>query len=87
MLHLKTEEPFFQTLLREAVIISVTEEVRVCRDAKDDKYLALAVSGQAECVISGDQDLIALHPFRDIPILSPARFLESLPEKPADDTT
>jgi predicted nucleic acid-binding protein len=38
----------------------------------------LAVSGQASCVIAGDEDLLTLHPFRGIPILNPAQFLDEL---------
>jgi predicted nucleic acid-binding protein len=52
--------------------------VRACRDPKDDKFLELAVSGAACCVVTGDQDLLALHPFRSVSILTPAQFLEAL---------
>jgi len=45
--------------------------VLACRDPKDDKFLALAVAGQADAIVTGDEDLLALHPFRGIPILRP----------------
>lgn len=47
----------------------------VCRDSKDDKFLHVAVCGEAEAVITGDGDLLALHPFHGIDILAPADFL------------
>ena len=46
-----------------------------CRDPEDDKFLETALMGEAECVVTGDQDLQVLSPFHNIPILSPADFL------------
>ena len=46
-----------------------------CRDPDDDKLLETALMGEAECVVTGDQDLQAMSPFQNIPILSPADFL------------
>jgi uncharacterized protein len=37
--------------------------------------LNTAVNGSATCIVTGDADLLALHPFRDIPILTPDVFL------------
>ena len=45
-----------------------------CRDPDDDKLLETALLGQADCLITGDRDLLAMSPFRQIPILSPAAF-------------
>ncbi|HEX9731264.1 MAG TPA: putative toxin-antitoxin system toxin component, PIN family [Thermoanaerobaculia bacterium] len=50
----------------------------VCRDPKDDKFLHVAVAGRADVVVTGDEDLLVLHPFRDIPIVGPRQFLEML---------
>jgi len=72
---------FLQALLREATLIEVTDPVQVCRDPKDDKYLSLAVAGQANCVVTGDEDLLALGSFRGIRILTPSQFLASLTER------
>ena len=46
-----------------------------CRDPRDDKFLEVAVSGRAQVIVSGDEDLLTLHPFERIPIVAPARFL------------
>lgn len=77
-------EEFLQTLLREAVMVAVTADLQVCRDPRDDKYLALAVTGRAACLISGDQDLLVLHPFQGVSIITPSQFLESLVRKPSN---
>lgn len=58
-----------------------SEEVRACRDASDDKFLEVIVNGHASCLVSGDKDLLSLHPFRGIPILSPADFLKALSQE------
>ncbi len=70
---------FLRSLLRETSLIEPKEEIRAWRDPKDDKYLELAVSGGAECIVSGDADLLALHPFRGVQILTPEVFLDRLP--------
>ena len=66
---------FLASLLRSSVPIEVTHSITACRDPKDDKFLELAVSGNATHIISGDRDLLALHPFRGISIVSPGDFL------------
>lgn len=58
-------------------LIEVREPVIACRDPKDDKFLALTLAIKADCLVTGDKDLLVLHPFRDIPILSPSDFLNS----------
>ena len=70
-------ERFLAALIQAAKFIEVTEPIVACRDPKDDKFLELAVSGQAACIVTSDDDLLALHPFREIPILSVEQFLES----------
>ena len=62
-------------------IVEIVQRVQVCRDLKDDKFLELAVNGRANVVVTGDDDLLSLHPFRGIDILSPAAYLDR-PGKP-----
>ena len=66
---------FLAALVRESELVEVTATVAVCRDPKDDKFLELAVSGAATHIISGDDDLLAMHPFRGITIFSPRDFI------------
>ena len=68
---------FLVTLLREAHIVRVTATVADCRDPKDNKYLELAQAAQATCIVTGDKDLLDLHPYHGIPILTPRQFLDA----------
>ncbi len=67
---------FLAALTRESQWVDVDVRIQACRDPKDDKFLELAVSGHGTHIVSGDSDLLALHPFQGIPILPPHRFLE-----------
>ena len=67
---------FLAVLLREATLIQVDVHIGACRDPKDNKFLELAVTGQADCIVSGDQDLLVLHPFRGVPIVTPHGFVD-----------
>jgi uncharacterized protein len=69
---------FLTTLVHEAELVNVVEKVTDCRDPRDNKFLELAVSGRATHIISGDADLLTLHPFRGIAVVSPSKFLASM---------
>jgi putative PIN family toxin of toxin-antitoxin system len=56
-------------------LVTVQQAVAACRDPRDDKFLEVAVNGNATHLVTGDKDLLALHPFRGIPVLTPADFL------------
>lgn len=73
-------------LIREATLIEPTEAIAACRDPKDDKYLELAVAGEATCIVTGDRDLLILDPFRGIPILGPRAFLDRYSNDPAAES-
>lgn len=57
--------------------VSVTVVINECRDQKDNMFLELAKSSNAVCLISGDADLLVLHPFHGIPVLNASDFLNS----------
>jgi hypothetical protein len=59
------------------VFTSIGENITDCLDPKDNKFLELAVAAEASCIISGDDDLLILNPFRGVPILNPIDFLDS----------
>jgi putative PIN family toxin of toxin-antitoxin system len=65
-------------LLAKAEMVTIVERIVACRDPTDDKFLELAVNGRADLMVTGDGDLLALDPFRDIPILTPAAFLHGI---------
>ncbi len=56
--------------------VEVNNRVRVCRDPKDNIFLELVLAARASYLITGDKALLELHPFQNIPILSPSHFLE-----------
>lgn len=68
-------QEFFRMLGRIAELVPITFTVRACRDPKDDKFLELAINGRADLIVTGDKDLLELHPFRQIPIISPGQYL------------
>lgn len=69
---------FLAALILPAEQVDISEKISACRDPDDDKYLELAVNGQASHIITGDKDLLIHHPFRGIAILTPQAFLDSL---------
>ncbi|MBA2731830.1 MAG: putative toxin-antitoxin system toxin component, PIN family [Acidobacteria bacterium] len=69
---------FLVALLKESELVEATDAITECRDARDNKFLELAVSGKADYIISGDADLLVLNPFRGIPILTPRDFLSDV---------
>lgn len=68
-------EEFLQDLVRQAESVEITVPVRACRDPNDDKILELAVNGRANYIVTGDDDLLVMNPFRGIEIVRPAEFL------------
>ncbi len=68
---------FLWNLVELAEIVPISHVVSECRVPRDNKFLELAVSGRASHLISGDSDLLALHPFRSISIVRPEDFLQS----------
>lgn len=68
-------EEFLNALLNQSELVEITELVRVCRDPSDDKLLELAVNGNADYIVTGDDDLLALDSFRGIRVIRPAEFL------------
>lgn len=49
-----------------------------CRDAKDDKFLACAVEGQAHYLVSSDRDLLEMRRYRRVAMVNPGQFLLAL---------
>src|SRR5437588_4576443 len=55
---------FLTDLGLSAVQVELSGLVRVCRDPDDDKLLEIAVVGRADCLVTGDQDLLVFDPFQ-----------------------
>jgi uncharacterized protein len=74
---LEERQKFFKYYLQVSIKIDApTLDMPVCRDPKDDKYLALADASKAHFIVTGDLDLLVLNPFKDTLILKPAEFLD-----------
>jgi putative PIN family toxin of toxin-antitoxin system len=68
--------PFVLQVFEISERVPISSPIRACRDPRDDKFLEVAVHGRADVLVTGDKDLLALHPFQGVSILSPADFLE-----------
>src|SRR3546814_13984838 len=74
-LSLEIRIAFIENIISNALPIQIVENIQECRDPKDDKYLSLAVSAQADAILTGDNDLSVMNPFRQTPILNASDFL------------
>jgi putative PIN family toxin of toxin-antitoxin system len=75
-----TRMAFYETIRRHSQIFALTGAVLnqakgQCRDGTDDFILALALAAQAEVIVTSDEDLLVLHPWQGVAILTPAEFL------------
>ncbi len=66
---------FFSLLAGVSQVVATPHRLQACRDPKDDKFLDVALAGEAHAIITGDKDLRVLHPFHGIPIVTPAEFI------------
>jgi putative PIN family toxin of toxin-antitoxin system len=73
----ETLAAFLRSVWLYAEQVSISTPIRACRDPRDDKFLEVAVHGRADLILSGDADLLALHPYEGIAILTPAEFLQA----------
>jgi len=71
-------QAWLKKLMAAAELVTITDRIAACRDPTDGKFLELAVNGHADLIVSGDGDLLALNPFRDIPIVTPAAFVQGV---------
>jgi uncharacterized protein len=72
---LRQREDFVAGFRARAVVVEVNTTVSDCVDPKDNKFLALAETAEADLIVSSDPHLTNLHPWHGIPILPPAAFL------------
>lgn len=68
---------FIERLETEGKVIKPKSSFTDCRDEKDNKFLNLAYDSNALCIVTGDDDLLVLSPFRSIQIITPANFLNN----------
>lgn len=68
-------QEFLRLLTRLVEWVPIVYRIQACRDPKDDKFLELAINGRADVVVTGDDDLLLLQPYRDVPILTPTSYV------------
>jgi len=73
---LEHRREFLERYWRIAELIPIPNSIRACRDPRDDKFLSLAVCGEADLIVTGDADLLVLNPYRNIRIVPPAEYLK-----------
>src|SRR5262249_34734893 len=69
---------WLKKLIAGAELVEITERIAASRDPTDDKFLELAINGLADLIVTGDTDLLVLNPFRDIPIVTAAAFVQGV---------
>ena len=69
---------FLAVLAGASQWVEIDVSISECRDPRDDKFLELAVSGSASHIVTGDDDLLVLNPYRGMPVLSPSSFLQQV---------
>ena len=72
---IRDRQEFFRLFGRVVEKVAIIRKVQACRDPNDDKFLELAVNGNASIIITGDRYLLALHPFNSVQILTPGEYL------------
>ena len=70
-------EEFLRRVPKVATVAPVLTEVEVCRDPDDNQVLALALDSGSDYIITGDRNLLVLHPWRGVKIVPPHTFLET----------
>ena len=60
---------------RVSEVIGVRTRVTECSDPKDNKFLELAIDGNAPLLVTGDAHLRDMHPFRGIAIVTAGEFI------------
>lgn len=71
----QSRQQFLVDYRNAVLMVDVSCVITDCRDAKDNKFLEVAVIADVTYLISGDDDLLVLHPYCDVQILTPAAFL------------
>lgn len=66
------------SIREDALLVKLgTVQIEVSRDFTDDAFIETATIGSAECIVSGDNDLLVLGSYKQIKILKPTDFLKN----------
>ena len=67
----KRIKELFSLLDSYAIVVSPSQKVNVCRDGKDNFLLEVALEGEADYVVTGDEDLLVINTFQSTKIIRP----------------
>ena len=70
-----TRSEFLLLMARASEFLSTVISIADCPDPKDNKFLELAVEAGVSIIVSGDNHLLSMHPYRGISIMTPADLL------------
>ena len=71
-----TLEPYLKKIQAIATFVLIPKRIHVYRDPRVDKFLEVAVHGQADLIVTGNAELLALNPFCGVAIHTPGEYLE-----------
>ncbi|TAF73109.1 MAG: putative toxin-antitoxin system toxin component, PIN family [Bacteroidetes bacterium] len=71
----KQKDYVFTRIFEKQILVEPTIKLQACRDTKDNIFLELGLSMNVDCIISGDNDLLVLHPFNGLSIFTPSEFI------------
>jgi putative PIN family toxin of toxin-antitoxin system len=60
------------------LFVEILNQVQLCRDPKDDKFIDLALNGEASHLITGDSDLLVLNPIQNNSVIKPRTFWDEI---------
>jgi putative PIN family toxin of toxin-antitoxin system len=60
------------------LFVEILNQVQLCREPKDDKFIDLALNGEASHLITGDSDLLVLNPIQNTSVIKPRIFLDEI---------
>lgn len=60
------------------LFVEILNQVQLCRDPKDDKFIDLALNGGASHLITGDNDLLVLNPIENTSLINPRTFWDEI---------
>jgi len=72
--------PILELVAARAVVVKTVElSEPVCDDPDDDKFIACAISGQSQYIVSGDKHLLKQSGYKGLEIVTPRQFLDKCP--------
>ncbi len=72
---IEDRQAFLRLFIHTTKRIEIVHSVELCRDPKDDKFLDLAMNGEADYMVSGDQDLLEMNEIGKTKIVTPSAFI------------